>query len=71
MDETEAELDRERENGDRLQAALKLVLGMMRADELDDLRAVLITPRTCNLTVGHVLDGALALHESVCSARPQ
>lgn len=71
MDDTEAELDRERENADRLHAVLQLTLAMMRSDERDDLRAVLLMPQTCQLTLGQVLDGALAMHGIVTRQRPQ
>lgn len=67
----EAELDRERENADRLHAVLQLVIAQMRSDERDDLRAVLLVPHSSQLTVGQVLDGALAMHDIVVRARPQ
>jgi len=65
----EAELEAERENGDRVHAALATALAMLRKDELDSLRAVLVCPRASQLTVGHVIDGALALHEQTTDRR--
>jgi hypothetical protein len=67
----DAELDAERENADRLHATLVTTLAMMRGDERDCLRAVLLCPRASQLTLGHVIDGALALHEGVDARRPR
>lgn len=67
----EAELDRERENADRLRTALQLVLDRMQDDERDELRAVLLIPPRSELTLGQVLDGALAMHDIVVRARPE
>jgi hypothetical protein len=68
-DTHEDELEAERQNGDRLNAALTTALAMMRDDEREALNAVLVCPRASQLTVGHVLDGALALHQQVNDRR--
>jgi hypothetical protein len=70
MDETEQELERERDNGDRLAAALDTVLYYMRDEDRESLRATLICPRGSQLTVGHVIDGAQALHVRTIDKRP-
>lgn len=68
----DAELDRERENGDRLAAVLKLVGQTANGPDWDDLRAILLVPqRGSQLTLGHVIDGALAMHEITVRARPE
>jgi hypothetical protein len=73
MDETEEELRRERENSDRLAAALATALACLNRD--DDLRHVVIGPilgrGLPQLTVGHVVDGALGLHHGTVKARTQ
>lgn len=71
MDEIEQELERERENGDRLAATLALLLEFMRADDRESLRACLIGPPVCQLTVGQVIDGAQALHRETDTQRPR
>lgn len=63
------ECDAERENGDRLHAALATALAMMRDEERASLRAVLVCPRASQLTVGHVLDGAEAMHQQIIDRR--
>lgn len=70
MRELEDELVRERDNADRLHAVLDTVLAAMRHDDHEDLRAVLIAPRSSQLTLGHVIDGAQALHREVVKGRP-
>lgn len=65
----ETELEAERANGDRVHAALATALAMLRDDERESLRAILICPRISQLTVGHVIDGALLLHEQTSDRR--
>lgn len=69
MDEIEIELGRERENGNRLAAALALLLGTLRDD--DSTLHVLIGKPDYQLTVGHVVAGAFALHRETVGQRPE
>ena len=71
MDEFDQALDDERTNGDRLAAVLRTALSLLRADDRDDLMASIIGPSANQLTVGHVVDGALALHDRLSEGRPE
>lgn len=59
----------EQANSDRLRETLELVLHSMRDDERDMLKAQLVSPRICQLTLGDVIDGAIALHEKCVGNR--
>lgn len=65
--ETEAEeLEAESRNADRLAAALAIVCRFMD----DETRHLIVGPPECQLTVGHIADGALALHRLTAARRP-
>lgn len=69
MDETDLELRRERDNADRLAAALEVLMRSLNKDD-STMHVVVGYPGAKNqLTVGHVVDGALALHDATRERR--
>lgn len=64
MDDIEKELQLERENSDRLAAALRTVMGAAR----DELPHVVIVVHSM-VTIGHIADGALAMHDKATTRR--
>lgn len=74
-DELEKELGRERENSNRLAAALAIAMAYLSKVERDELRATVIGPFCADypaqLTVGHVVDGAFALHKTTKKGRSE
>lgn len=69
MDELEIELKRERENGDRLAAALRVLVSFQRPE--DSILHCLLMPTSAQLTVGYVVEGALALHDATTKQRSE
>lgn len=67
FDSIEEHLEAEEHNADRLVAALKVA----RLYLDDDTLHCVVGPPDCQLTVGHVVDGALAQHEQMTKRRPQ
>lgn len=67
----DAELRVERENSNRLAAALELLVRSLDRDS-GTLHIVVGYPKAENqLTVGHVVDGAFAMHDKVSAARSE